>query len=98
MRRILPRRSFVFADDFCASNGERPGVSSEGLYPSDAKGLVLSPVEIYRFPSGPNKSDPPVWQHWSRCVTTSMICFSDVRSSLLSAKTNLDTMFAVFSG
>src|SRR3569623_1099526 len=98
MRKILPRRSLVFDDDFCASNGDRPLRSSEGLKPSDSNGLVLSPVERNKFPSAANASDPPVWQHVSRCVATSRSCFSEVMSILFPSNTKRDRTFTDLSG
>jgi hypothetical protein len=45
MRRILPRRSFVFAEVRWASYcGLRSGRSSIGTMPSDAPEFVLSPT------------------------------------------------------
>ena len=46
MRRILPLWLFELADVRCASQNARPGRSSIGVKPSDANGLVLSPVEM----------------------------------------------------
>ena len=46
MCRILPFGLFVFADVRWASQASRPGRSSIGAKPSDANGLVLSPVEM----------------------------------------------------
>ena len=53
MRRILPLRSLVFALVRWASQAERPERSSIGLKPLESNGLVLSPVEMNRLPSGP---------------------------------------------
>src|SRR4051794_17971158 len=77
MRRILPRRSFALEADFWESQAERPGRSSMGAKPSDSKGLVLSPIDTKRQPSGPKASEPPEWQHWSRCVGTCKRIFSE---------------------
>src|SRR5215218_8940871 len=81
MRRILPLRSFVFADVRCASQAERPERSSIGLKPPESNGFVLSPVETKRLPSGPKYSEPEEWQHCPRwCVNVRIFC-SDARSS-----------------
>src|SRR6478609_2372238 len=98
MRMILPRKSLVLPEDFCASNGERPAPSSAGLNPSDSNGLVLSPVDMKRFLPGPNVKEPPVWQQVSRCVPTSNIIFSDVWSIFDPSNTKRDNTFADFSG
>src|SRR4051812_6748808 len=63
IRRILPLRSFVLPAVRCASQYVRPERSSIGLKPSESNGLVLSPVEMYRLPSGPKYSEPDEWQH-----------------------------------
>src|SRR6187549_1138173 len=98
MRKILPRKSFVLADDFCASNGDLPSRSSEGLNPSDSKGLELSLVDKYKLLPGPKAIDPPVWQQVSRCVSTSSIFFSDAMSILLPSKVKRDRTLAAFAG
>jgi hypothetical protein len=81
MRRILPRRSWVFAVERWASKVSRPGRSSMGAAPFDSKGLVLSPVDRYRLPSGPKTSDEPSWQQ-IRWVGISSMIRSDVVSSV----------------
>ena len=48
-----------FAADFCESNGARLARSSSGAYPPESPcGCVLSPVPMYRQPSGPKVIEP----------------------------------------
>src|SRR5687768_5360542 len=78
---IFPLKSLVLADDFCASHALRPSRSSLGLYPLEPCGLVLSPVDKYRFPDLSQATDPPVWQHSSRWVGTSNSIFLEAKTS-----------------
>src|SRR6266853_2700972 len=82
MRSIFPRRSFSLEADFWESHGERPGCSSSGANPSDEKGLLLSPAEIYKSPLVCMNSDPAEWQHSWRWVAMRSKIFSEDRSSV----------------
>ena len=61
MRRILPRRSLVFAAERCASYSGRRGSRGAEPMPVPEKMLrVLSARLMYRLPSGPKARQPVV--------------------------------------
>ena len=76
IRKILPLKSFVFELVDLASQPDRPGRLSLGLYPFDANGFVSSPVDKYKFPTLSQAIDPPVWQHSTRFTGTRNKIFS----------------------
>src|SRR5215475_4141952 len=83
MRSSLPERLLVLPAERWASQLDRPGCSSIGAYPSEANGLVLSPVDSHRLPLDLSMTSPaPWWQHSSRCTGTSSTAFSLLMSSV----------------
>src|SRR5688500_14147387 len=93
MRSILPLRSLVFPDDFCASRGAAPGRSSIGVNPSEDLENVLSPVLRYKLPALSKSIPPPTWQHSSRWTTTSSNSFLELSISLSPFHSYLTRMF-----
>ncbi len=86
IRSTLPRRSLVLPAERWASNaGLREARSSIGVKPSEAKGLVSSPVDRYRLPAASKSMSPPTWQQMPREAGTSRIFFSLAVSRVPSA-------------